>query len=275
MTVNFIYTLSYRGKGGKNMTIKEVEEQLGLSRATIRFYEKENLLAPQRSGNSYREYSEEDVAVLKKIVVLRKLGFSVAEIKDFLEENVPLQELLEKNIHELQEKMNELNGAIKICKKMQSRQEDFDSFNENFYWDEIKEQEQKGNKFLEIVNDSIGYEKQIFYRYFELLDEDGNVRYGKEEIIRKVLKSFLLGAISYYVFLGVFSGEWGVNRLLQGLLYPFIILGIWSLFGLPWYFVKKKYPKASTVAKKVIYGIVIGIPVVVSFVILAFAIFQQ
>ncbi|MBP3676999.1 MAG: hypothetical protein J6I97_01485, partial [Agathobacter sp.] len=213
--------------------------------------------------------------LLKKIVVFRKLGFSVAEIKDFLEEKVPLQELLEKNIHELQEKMNELNGAIKICKKMQSRQEDLDSFNENFYWDEIKEQEQKGNKFLEIVNDSIGYEKQIFYRYFELLDEDGNVRYGKEEIIQKVLKTFLLGAISYYVFLGVFSGEWGVNRLLQGLLYPFIILGIWSLFGLPWYFVKKKYPKASTIAKKVIYGIVIGIPVVVSFVILAFAIFQQ
>ena len=91
------------------MTIKEVEEQLGLSRATIRFYEKENLLAPQRSGNSYREYSEEDIAVLKKIVVFRKLGFSVAEIKDFLEEKVPLQELLEKNIHELQEKMNELN----------------------------------------------------------------------------------------------------------------------------------------------------------------------
>jgi len=43
------------------------------------------------------------------------------------------------------------------------------------------------------------------------------------------------------------------------------------LFGLPWHFVKKKYPKASTIAKKVIYGIVIGIPVVVSFVILAFA----
>ena len=46
------------------MTIKEVEEQLGLSRATIRFYEKENLLVPQRSGNTYREYSEDDVAVV-------------------------------------------------------------------------------------------------------------------------------------------------------------------------------------------------------------------
>ncbi len=256
------------------MTIKEVGEQLGLSRATIRFYEKENLITPKRSGNTYREYSEEDIAVLKKIIVLRKLGFSVAEIKDFLEENVPLQELLEKNIQELQDKMNELSGAIKICKKMQSRQEDFDTFNENFYWEEIKEQEESGNKFLEIVNDSVGYEKQIFYQYFKLLDEDGSVRYGKKEMIQRVLKSFLAGAVTYYIFLGVFSGEWGINRLLQGFLYPFIILGIWSLFGLPWHFVKKKYPQISTIVKKVVYGIIIGIPIVVSFIILAFAIFK-
>lgn len=96
------------------MTIKEVEKQLGLSRTTIRFYEKEELFVPQRGGNTYREYSADDIATLKKIIILRKLGFSVAEIKDFLEENVPLQELIEKNIQELQEKMNELNGAIKV-----------------------------------------------------------------------------------------------------------------------------------------------------------------
>jgi len=256
------------------MTIKEVEEQLGLSRATIRFYEKENLLMPKRNGNTYREYSEEDIVVLKKIVILRKLGFSVAEIRDFLEENVPLQELLEKNIQELQEKMNEVSGAIKICKKMQSRQEDFDSFNEDFYWEEIREQEQAGNRFLEIVNDSIGYEKQLFYRYFELVDEDGNVRYGKKEIVQRVLKSFIVGAVTYYIFLGVFSGEWGMNRLLQGFLYPFIILGVWSLFGLPWHLLKKKYPRISPLIKKVIYGIIMGIPVVVAMAILAFAIFK-
>ena len=257
------------------MTIKEVEEQLGLSRATIRFYEKEKLLVPKRNENTYREYSEADIVVLKKIIILRKLGFSVAEIKDFLEENVPLQELLEKNIQELQGKMNELNGAMKICKKMQSRQEDFDTFNENFYWEEIKEQEESGNKFLEIVNDSIGYEKQIFYRYFELLDEEGNIRYNKKEMMQRVLKSFLFASIISFLFSGLFAGEWGINYFLRGLLYPIIALGIWSLFGLPWYFVKKKYPQISTIVKKVVYGIIIGIPVVVSFVILVFAIFRQ
>ena len=49
-----------------HMTIKQLEQELEIPRATIRFYEKERLIAPKRSDNSYREYSDEDVAVLKK-----------------------------------------------------------------------------------------------------------------------------------------------------------------------------------------------------------------
>jgi len=256
------------------MTIKEVEEQLGLSRATIRFYEKEKLIAPKRSGNTYREYSEDDIVIIKKIVVFRKLGFSIAEIKALLEEEIPLQEFLEKNILELQEKMRELSGAIKICKKMQSRQENFDSFNVNFYWEEIKEQEKDGNRFLEIVNDSIGYEKQVFFQYFELLDKDGNLHYGKKEIVRRVIKAFLVAGAIGLISGGLLWGELGINHFLRGLSYPVIGLVIWSLFGLPWYLVKKKYPQISMMVKNTVYGIVMAVPVVVLMVILAFAIFK-
>ena len=51
------------------MTIKEVEQALEIPRATIRFYEKEELISPKRSGNAYREYSEEDVILLIKIII--------------------------------------------------------------------------------------------------------------------------------------------------------------------------------------------------------------
>ena len=67
------------------MTIKQLEQRLDIPRATIRFYEKENLISPKRNDNSYREYSEEDVATLKKIIVLRKIGLSVSDIKQVLE----------------------------------------------------------------------------------------------------------------------------------------------------------------------------------------------
>ena len=39
------------------MTIKEVEEQTGLSRSNIRFYEKEKLIEPLRTQKSYNSHS--------------------------------------------------------------------------------------------------------------------------------------------------------------------------------------------------------------------------
>ena len=40
------------------MTSKEMEARSGVPRANIRYYEAEGLLAPARSGNGYRDYSE-------------------------------------------------------------------------------------------------------------------------------------------------------------------------------------------------------------------------
>ena len=40
------------------MTIKEVEEELNVTRANVRFYEKEGLLTARRNPiNGYRDYS--------------------------------------------------------------------------------------------------------------------------------------------------------------------------------------------------------------------------
>ena len=42
------------------MNIKEIEERSGLTRANIRYYEQEGLLAPARRENKYRNYSARD-----------------------------------------------------------------------------------------------------------------------------------------------------------------------------------------------------------------------
>ena len=55
------------------MTIHELEKRTGLPRASIRFYEKEGLIAPKRLANGYRDYSEEDALALEKIALLRRL----------------------------------------------------------------------------------------------------------------------------------------------------------------------------------------------------------
>ena len=55
------------------MTVKELEQALGMSRANIRFYEKEGLLSPLRLENGYRDYTPDDLETLRKIKLLRQL----------------------------------------------------------------------------------------------------------------------------------------------------------------------------------------------------------
>ena len=68
------------------MKIGELSRSTGCPVATLRFYEKEGLLlAPGRAGNNYRIYGEEDARRVGFIMHCRLLGFSLAEIRAFLD----------------------------------------------------------------------------------------------------------------------------------------------------------------------------------------------
>ena len=57
------------------LKINEVEALVGITKKNIRFYEEKGLLSPSRnSDNGYRDYGEEEVAVLRRIKLMRKLG---------------------------------------------------------------------------------------------------------------------------------------------------------------------------------------------------------
>ena len=67
------------------MKINEVEALAGISKKNIRFYEEQGLLSPRRnSENGYRDYGENEVEVLRRIKVLRKLGVPIEEIRQML-----------------------------------------------------------------------------------------------------------------------------------------------------------------------------------------------
>ena len=65
-------------------TIGELAEEFGLTLRSIRFYECEGLLLPSREGQR-RMFTRADRARLKLICRGKRLGFSVAEIKQFLD----------------------------------------------------------------------------------------------------------------------------------------------------------------------------------------------
>lgn len=101
------------------MTIKQVEEQTGLARSNIRFYEKEKLIQPSRNEqNSYRDYSKKDIEDIKKIAFLRTLGIPVESIRRVITNEVPLYEVIQTQNQLLCTQLADLNKSKKICEKM-------------------------------------------------------------------------------------------------------------------------------------------------------------
>ena len=101
------------------MTIKEVEEQTGLTRSNIRFYEKEKLIEPSRNDkNGYRDYSERDIENIKKIAYLRTLEISIEDIRSIIFDKVSLIEIIEKQTETLQVQIEGLNNAKTMCERM-------------------------------------------------------------------------------------------------------------------------------------------------------------
>ena len=66
--------------------IGELAADTGTDPATIRFYEREGLLSPPRHGR-FRTYMDSDVRRLKDILMMRRIGISIANIRKLFESN--------------------------------------------------------------------------------------------------------------------------------------------------------------------------------------------
>lgn len=102
------------------MKIQDAESRTGLDRATIRFYEKENILTPERSENGYRNYSDADVELLLKIKLLRKLGVNIPTIKALQQGEENLSEVLTQQIQILEQQIQNDTRAKTVCIQMQN-----------------------------------------------------------------------------------------------------------------------------------------------------------
>ena len=68
------------------LTIQAAAEAAGLKVSTLRFYEREGLVAAGlRTGAGYRQYSNTEVRQLRFIRRAQELGFALEEIRRFLQ----------------------------------------------------------------------------------------------------------------------------------------------------------------------------------------------
>lgn len=235
------------------MTIKELENELNIPRATVRFYEKENLITPERGSNGYRDYSDDDIVKLKKIITLRKLGITVNDIKAVFDGEKDLENVVSANIKEIENQMKELTGALNLSKVICEKKENIESFDENFYWNYVADEEEKGNKFIEILDGIAKYEKHLVLNYFGLEDSEGGLNTDRLKAAFKIMAYIIGGGICYMIFYLLDNGEVSFSKFKEGAIVPVVWIIMASVVGLPLYFLGMKYPKVAAGIKKFLF----------------------
>lgn len=97
------------------LTVTQLAKQFGISRTTILYYEKEQLLKPAyRSENGYRWYSEKEIERLKAITSYRSYGLSVSSIHSLLERKGKSQtQILKEHFKQLEREIQNLRAQQK------------------------------------------------------------------------------------------------------------------------------------------------------------------
>jgi DNA-binding transcriptional MerR regulator len=115
----------------KYYTITELTREFGVSTRTLRFYEDEGLIQPERRGRT-RLFRQADRRLIKEILRGRRIGFTIAEIREIIQvyKDPPGEEgqlkLLMKRVEEkrgelrqkrkdIEDTLNELDNVEEAC----------------------------------------------------------------------------------------------------------------------------------------------------------------
>ncbi|MBC2773357.1 MerR family DNA-binding transcriptional regulator [Rhizobium sp. AQ_MP] len=93
----------------KFYSITELTREFGVSTRTLRFYEDEGLLHPERRGRT-RLYRAADRRLLQEILRGRRIGFTIAEIREI--------------VHVYKEPPGEIGQLKLMMKKIDEKRED-------------------------------------------------------------------------------------------------------------------------------------------------------
>lgn len=185
------------------MLRNEIQNKTGLTRKAIEYYEEKGLINPQKTENSYRDYSENDLEVLIKVSLFRKLGISVTEIKNYLSNGISsLSSVLRRKQHQLEveEKRKEvlelvvkgesqelINEKIKLIEAEESIYERLERLFPGYFGQMLFA------AYQPFLNEPLGKdEKEAFEKYVNYLDNLPSPQLSKDEqdYIEKISSTF-------------------------------------------------------------------------------------
>ena len=177
------------------MQIKEVQEKLKISSYTLRYYEKMGLIQPYRDENGYRNYNEEDIHKIERIMFLRDINVPIEDIKDILDNKVTFQDVLENHIEKVNTRIESLQYIKNMCEDLKEKNIPL--------LDQVIEGNQIGNEKVK---------KKDLKKVFDYFKKDQTVVIGYKSIPRSLLG---ISVLSLFI-----SGIFGI---LIGLAFPNMI----------------------------------------------------
>ena len=235
------------------LKIKELENLLSISRSNVRFYEKQGLFSPERKDNNYREYTNQDIEVLKKIIIFRKMGFTVEEIKLIQNNDLPFAEAIANAQRRIEDEIEQLNGSLKLIKQVAQENLSFDEIDIDEHWNTISEFEKSGEKFVDICKDFLELELNSFdamWKYVFFHDfKKSRAKHGTVIACGILLLLCVLRGIGKVLI-------WK-ESFWSGFLYPFVIALAASIIILPLFLLSKKFPKVASVIATILLGLIV------------------
>ena len=235
------------------LKIKELENLLSISRSNVRFYEKQGLFSPERKDNNYREYTNQDIEVLKKIIIFRKMGFTVEEIKLIQNNDLPFAEAIANAQRRIEDEIEQLNGSLKLIKQVAQENLYFDEIDIDEHWNTISESEKSGEKFVDICKDFLELELNSFdamWKYVFFHDfKKSRAKHGTVIACGILLLLCVLRGIGKVLI-------WK-ESFWSGFLYPFVIALAASIIILPLFLLSKKFPKVASVIATILLRLIV------------------
>jgi len=131
------------------LKINEVEKTVGITVKNIRFYEAQGLLTPRRnSANGYREYGEAEVAVLRQIKLLRKLGVPLEEIRQMQQGTLTLSDAMRRHLVALEREKESVEQAMEICAALKEQSGSLSDLDAEDVLEQIRKREEEGATFV-------------------------------------------------------------------------------------------------------------------------------
>lgn len=210
----------------KEYTIGEICDLYDIGPDSMRYYERMGLINPKRRQNGYRIYTLEEISRLNIIKDLRKLGFSVRQIKEYLEERSieTTKILIEKEISVIKEEIDSLKRVEDNLKRRLRILKSIDSIDG---YGEIQLKE-IGPRKMVLVKERTSKDEEVdlAFRKLESMNEERALLFGNKDMGVFISHIGLeRGVYNQYdnVFFFVDDGEENYDEILPESLYANLV----------------------------------------------------